>query len=406
MSFQRVERVFHPIGQGALYSEHFKCDGYAAIIVYDCGVKPVKEEQKDYVRKTFTKQDVIDYLFISHLDDDHISLVKTLKESVAHIKHVVLPLISKDDVSWMSRLSSVYDFQDVSSFWISLNAAYSGQGGSEENTRYLFILPEDDENNRFETRWVESRVSGNYIDSFAFDSVKENWVFIPFCIEPKRKTELDNVLNGLLTDADFMTEVTMLGFQCSSLDDLKQLLVSDSFAVMIDNEVIRGRLQDAYKTIKGTINQNSLIVYSGPSHESKAYCFEWLHYPPLFHFALEHYNYQRGYICRRVACLYTGDSDLDMKYYKDVLNERWKNVGTIQLPHHGSRKSFNYSKNYNEFDRPYIFPVSFGISNSYGHPSGGVITSLWTHHCAPILVNENPETIYYEIIYAESYVTP
>ena len=91
-----VIRTFHPVGQGAFYSERFYEDGGAEAkynIVYDCGTSWGSIiRAKKVVTQAFDKKDVIDYLFISHLDYDHISLVRTLIDSVRCVKNIVLPL--------------------------------------------------------------------------------------------------------------------------------------------------------------------------------------------------------------------------------------------------------------------------------------------------------------------------
>lgn len=71
----KVIRTFHPVGQGAFYSERFYEDGRSEAIykiVYDCGTSwGSVMKAKKVVAKAFDKKDVIDYLFISHLDYDH-----------------------------------------------------------------------------------------------------------------------------------------------------------------------------------------------------------------------------------------------------------------------------------------------------------------------------------------------
>lgn len=88
-----IKRIFHPVGQGAFYSEHFEDNNYSFNIVYDCGVLKAITHGEKVVSQAFTKDDEIDILFISHLDYDHISLVKKLKDTVKRIKRVILPLV-------------------------------------------------------------------------------------------------------------------------------------------------------------------------------------------------------------------------------------------------------------------------------------------------------------------------
>lgn len=97
----RVVRAFHPVGQGAFYTEHFfyrdAQQRETHHIVYDCGCKSAYS-RKNVILQEFNKSNNIEYLFISHLDEDHRSLAETLLSQVGNVKNIVLPLVSKDDL--------------------------------------------------------------------------------------------------------------------------------------------------------------------------------------------------------------------------------------------------------------------------------------------------------------------
>ena len=61
-----ISRIFHPIGQGAFYAELHS--GFN--IVYDCGNWKKTTLSGNVVGQSFTADDVIDILFISHFDWD------------------------------------------------------------------------------------------------------------------------------------------------------------------------------------------------------------------------------------------------------------------------------------------------------------------------------------------------
>ena len=65
--------------------------------MFDCGCKSAYSK-KNVVLQEFNKNDNIEYLFISHLDEDHISLAETLLSQVGCVMNIVLPLVSKDDL--------------------------------------------------------------------------------------------------------------------------------------------------------------------------------------------------------------------------------------------------------------------------------------------------------------------
>jgi len=115
-----IVRTFHPVGQGAFYSERFYEDEHLEAkcnIVYDCGTSWGNViKAKKVVTQALDKKDVIDYLFISHLDYDHISLVLTLIDSVKCVREIVLPLVLKDDIVIaisLNRISNHGDAEDA-----------------------------------------------------------------------------------------------------------------------------------------------------------------------------------------------------------------------------------------------------------------------------------------------------
>ena len=91
-----IKRIFHPIGQGAFYSEQHENFN----IVYDCGTEWKNREKKSIdkmIKQSFGKDDEIDILFISHFDYDHVSKIKVLRDHVKIIKKVVMPLLFESE---------------------------------------------------------------------------------------------------------------------------------------------------------------------------------------------------------------------------------------------------------------------------------------------------------------------
>ena len=72
---KKIKRIFHPIGQGAFYSERH----IGFNVVFDCGYWRRSKKAGNLVKQSFLQTDSIDILFISHYDFDHISQIETLK---------------------------------------------------------------------------------------------------------------------------------------------------------------------------------------------------------------------------------------------------------------------------------------------------------------------------------------
>lgn len=382
----KIVRTFHPIGQGAFYSESFYNRGSNQYnVVYDCGVQHVDNSRKNVVKQAFTKEDTIDYLFISHFDEDHISLITTLIESVRNVHNVVLPYIGLKDVKTHLALSSAFGLKEVSAFWTMVSAAI--EGNLDRETRFRFVVPYENEDREQQYGRLNIR-SGEVLDLF------DNWIYIPFNKHVERKQELEEKLEDLVKDEDFEKEIKLKGLTMESVEGLKSLMTHKTIADLLSSDKIKKSLQKVYKEISGTINQNSLLVYSGPPDTDTPYRMRDCCYGALSS------KWCGPWIrTNRVACLYTGDSDLDMSGYHHDIRSLWDNVGTIQLPHHGSYGSFNYTQTKNSIDRRFIFPVSCGETNQYGHPSAKVLKFLLANDCYPVIVTEQGRTIYSQVIY-------
>lgn len=92
-----------PYRTRGFHSEQFKENNKTiANIVYDCGCgldEKISDEGINVIHTAFNKTDVIDVLFISHFDQDHVNGIEALMNRVAQIKHVVMPLLSDEETN-------------------------------------------------------------------------------------------------------------------------------------------------------------------------------------------------------------------------------------------------------------------------------------------------------------------
>ena len=64
-----LERTFHPVGQGAFFTECFESDrGDTFNVVYDCGTNSPKEILGNAVLQAFAQCVPVDVVFVSHLE--------------------------------------------------------------------------------------------------------------------------------------------------------------------------------------------------------------------------------------------------------------------------------------------------------------------------------------------------
>ena len=367
----KVTRVIHPIGQGAFYSERIECDDRTYNIVYDCGSGNFNKAPKLLEREIascYKKNDVIDVLFISHFDNDHINGINELRRHISEIKNVIVPLIEQDDF-WFYSIEN----NEFERFYNSLtelaNNVYKVRPASEDDKYYhlndigLIDLSESEEGS-FEVQNATKFSLRRSID----------WCHIPFNYD--KKTRLNILKNELVKNGISEKELT------SGWDVVEH---------HIDN------IKKAYKkVITGGANKTSLILYSG-GVEGEYECWQYqgcmCYYPRLYHRPFYRYD--------KEGCLYFGDNDLnqanilyDLKHKLNSLVER---VGTIQVPHHGAIDNFNddiFAIN----NSVKLFFVSFGNKNTYRHPSSRVVAEILKNGNGLFEVTEEMDSAYIQII--------
>lgn len=384
-----IERIFHPIGQGAFYSErHMSCN---INIVYDCGTTNPKSLAKQrvgspqrVVSQSFSKDDVIHILFISHFDNDHVSLIDTLKKAVKRIKRVVLPLLHDEEKIFLSNIYKALGQPRLAKLVSNPNEFFGRE------TQIIGVRPSSDMEigeipslNVLEINETRTEIqSGTPLSINGFN----DWVYIPFNYQYKtRSNEFQKKLHNegidvgkLKTDPDYL----LYGIT----DVEKKKIIG----------VYNGRGDYKGKGVSGNINENSMFLYSGPPCKKDLY----KHFRRVkgccndiccCHF----YSFHHPCHSHRVACLYTGDGDLNKVDIRKIYRRYWDLIGTIQIPHHGSGKSFKATP----FDEGgFLCPMSVGNKNSYGHPSPIVISELFLKRNFPILITEDADSTYIEII--------
>lgn len=380
-----IERIFHPIGQGAFYSERH--DNFN--IVYDCGTEWKNRANKTInktIKQSFSEDDSIDILFISHFDYDHVSKIKVLKDHVRTIKKVIMPLLHDSEKYLLTNIYRALNFN-------ILTLLNNPQEFFGSDTQIITIIPI--ENNEAP---INDSIEPQSIDDLATSSIQSgsilsktfntyDWIFIPYNYQYNtRNSQLEKLLKTKGFDVD-----RLKGDPHYTLDEIiNDMKISKSKGGKIFKEI--------YDKLDGKINQNSMLLYSGlncvrTDCEKEVFIFD---YSPRYHDLFYHIRWHR--MAReeyRVSCIYTGDTDLNVVKIKDIFRNFWKSVGTIQIPHHGDLKSFDIST---LDDRYYWCPISVGEKNSYGHPSPRVIANILSQDSCPILVTENLTSSFIEHI--------
>ena len=370
-----LERVIHPVGQGAFYSERFYEEGNEkpiANIVYDCGTISEKQRINHDIKDYFSGED-IDILFLSHLHADHINGVNQLKSVCNSIKNVILPFYGDDKYI----LLYYYKFLEKIPYYVN-KLIDNPEEYFGEKTRVFRISTQFSEGNNNEGNPVAYDIA-NLSQSEPLSSgirittskLSPYWIYLPINLQyDKYSTQL----RSLLSEIDGITDI--------------KLLIND------DKDLSEENLKKIKKWFnnKGVpleLNSNSLLMYSGPTELDKEKDVD--------------IN-----TCRLKGCLYTGDSQFaqsktSQDVLKKILGRLSKNIGLIQIPHHGSKENFSKDifKISNKCENYFL---SHGIKNRYGHPSIGVTcqfpyrNNLYRWHsyqvkkCNLFCVNEDPQS--------------
>ena len=357
----KLIRTFHPIGQGAFYTERHLCEDSEFTIVYDCGSTTLRREKLEKkIKLTFPKDHTIDVLFISHFHADHINGIEILR-SHCKIKNVIIPLIEKTSKT-LFKVANLIDSEFIDTRLIDDPESFFGG-----ETQIIPIIPVEISQNEnriifenpisfSETPGSSRRPSGTVFKL----STNIDWFLIPFNYKHDRRKE------------QFEAELNSYHLTLKDIDTIEKIKAN------------KENIIKAYKKVDGDLNENSMVLYSGKKSEDNVCCFDHFH-----HFRHTYlYELLQPLDCQS-ACLYMGDIDLSENAIVIDINNRLKDllpyIGTLQIPHHGSIHNFS-----NSILNPNICCVifSYGTSNTYGHPSDKVISDVIARDIYPHFVTE------------------
>jgi beta-lactamase superfamily II metal-dependent hydrolase len=353
-----IIRCFHPIGQGAFYTENID---NTFRIVYDCGTlsKGGCKLSKRLIDNEFSKDDHIDILFLSHFDIDHISGVRYLAQR-CKIKRVVLPLLHNNEAIFLGNVFTALNRADIANIVIN-PVEYFGN-----DTKVFRVSPEvGDEFIDLNDDYINSDNQPRIIASMTKLAIRSlNWVFIPY------NHEL-NIHNPL-----FLNEFKKRGLNIDNIDNTNYITAN------------RIEIAKAYKNCGGNINDNSMLLYSGPVNCANKKVIE---HSTIFQRISLRETLQSGKYSS--GCIYCGDVNMNNVDIQQIYSNVWGSVGTVQIAHHGSKNSFSENFMINSPCEDLVCPISCGISNTYGHPCCSVISRILRHNNYPCIVTDSQDSV-------------
>jgi hypothetical protein len=356
-------RTFHAIGQGAFYSE--KHDGFS--VVYDCGTSSNKDYLAREILSLNKNEQVI--LFISHFDKDHISGINELKNHV-NITHVIMPLLYEEDKAlkiayYKAKGKKIEILENPEAFW-------------GEKTKIIYVKPADSNEKPNESLNLNDSLkeiaSKGPADTRPIPSGtlitngKSDWVFVPYNYDSKSRHQKVIALlekNNINPQSLKENPACAVDYLTNNPKKLRDIFNS-----------VGQYTKNRYGSL---INENSMFLYSGPIIEPCKYWCKILEKKENVIF----YGIHRG-------CIYTGDGNLNLVDLDDVYSKFIYNVGTVQIPHHGSKHNF---KEDCFTDKGYVCPVATG-QNCKKFPATMVIKDLVKAKCFPYIVTEKTESFY------------
>lgn len=389
-------RSFLPVGQGAFYCETFESNisDKSIHVVYDCGSVTTGGNLKKIIKNHFQKEEEIQAVFISHLDEDHINGIPDLLR-YCRVQRIYFPLISSDNIILMKIWFWINGINGFTlDFLVDPEKAIESLGLDIEHRPNLIQIREGDiqidEMERVGREKEERVREGNLseIDSGhnVFTDIKTDnnykipctdWKYIPFNFRQDKRIkilmdELKNKFNRTIMKKELeqiWVKNYIEGFKNDKDKDVKTLI------------------KEAYKNVPGNFNTNSMTLFSGEINNQ---------YNQIL-------NMHNGPYCccddhRPSGCLYTGDYDASgkMKWnqLRHVYDKYWESIGCIQIPHHGSK--YNFNTNFLKIKG--IFVISAGYSNKFKHPHSCVMEACMLKSIKPYVVTEDIGSAVYILI--------
>lgn len=335
----KLTRTFHPVGQGAFYTERFyKGDKNIFNMVYDCGSKTKGIGINQIIDDVFQPDDEINLLFVSHFHEDHINGIEYLANN-HKIKKLVIPSLSTIGAN-LILVDYLYNLHSTS----DLN-----------NYANRFIESCYDQEMRFEqSNGVEIIQIGDKASQIPVHDTL--WEYHPSCAATEHQ--------------DFVSElIDAIGFQ-----ECYDIFNGRNFAVIRDYFEKDGNIDKLHNFYKSYFEEKhrddnfySMTVLSKPADND----------------------------FKQPMCLYTGDFPARYSCCRKKLTsdykQYWDDINILQSPHHGSGRD-NHVKIHDVKKRNCV--ISYGKDNQYRHPHKNALIIMINAESTIHLVNEDQGSKY------------
>jgi hypothetical protein len=358
-----VKRILHPVGHGAFFTEQFfekRSRENVFNVVYDCGIiYQSRIKLNEEIDNTFlsSNRPHVDFLFISHLDEDHVNGIQYMvrKGLVDDLTTFVLPFFNDKELA-------IYD----EFYGRGTLAMFDGIGRTiMKKVIYVpmsdAVIPENDygeidmEGDYLAIEGTSNRVngvSGEVIKAGMKFSWRKVWEYIPFNLN-------DNTSKAFWGEIQNTPELQGL-----DLDGVKKMFEDRSLSKPLDADQQKRKetaekqyraLKDVYNRVGNKvtgdrlININSLAVVS-QGVNNVGVRLSLIDEAKLLEAGCARPLYDSWPSDGFGACTYTGDLNLRQDQDFEMCEKKVRSVlrgkstlQLLQIPHHGSQTSYNKS---------------------------------------------------------------
>ena len=333
----KLTRTFHPVGQGAFYTERFydRDENNVFNMVYDCGSSTKGQYLHNEINEAFkdgAEKAKIDILFVSHFHNDHVNGIEELARQY-YIKRLAIPapkLFNKNIImiDYLHNLCATLDLDNFAN-------------------KFLEFCITGDSNLDYFKDTQRIPVDGNVIQ---FPNI--DWMYMTFCdIQLSAQDFLDAFIK------EFLFKSVYDGFNGHNF-----LILYDYFKKNKNIHNLKDFYHDYFKKHYRNDNYYSMTVLSQPTNIK----------------------------LNDTVCLYTGDFPAREESYLNNMRNYyaayWDNINTLQAPHHGSRYD-NPDSLYDDKKRNCV--ISYGKDNQYRHPDGETLLAIHFSGSTLHAVNED-----------------